>query len=479
MTGNARHWIDGVWLDSGSVADSYNPATGELLGRFADGGEAEARAAVDAARRAFVGTAWGRDRALRSRVLLELADRFEARAPELALLLTRENGKTLAESRQEVDVAASLRHCAAQALTDVGTAAEVAAGLSFSSLAEPIGVVAIIVPWNAPVALLIRSLGPALAAGNTVAVKLPGQTGLTNALIADVVSQAKSLPNGVVNMFTESGSSGASFLVQSAAIGMVSFTGSTRVGRQIAAAGAATLKRLNLELGGKTPMIVFDDASVAAALPLLVAAVTTFAGQFCMAGSRILVQRGIADHVREQLRQRLTRVEVGPGEAEATEMGPLIDGAAVARVDRIVEESAGYATAVVRGGPVTTGPLASGAFYRPSLIEVEDLNAPIVQQEIFGPVASFEIFDDEPDAIHRANATEFGLAAAVFTRDVDRARRVSHQIDAGTVWTNTWLAINDGFEEGGFKQSGVGRLRGPRGLAAFQEIKTYVHLVPP
>ena len=476
----ARHWIDGAWLESELVTDSCNPATGEWLGRFADGGEAEARAAVNAARRTFAGTVWGLDRALRSRALLELADGFEARASELALILTRENGKTLAEATGEVGApAAILRHNAAQALTGVGTAAEVAPGHYFSSVAEPVGVVAIIVPWNAPVALFVRSLGPALAAGNTVVAKLPGQTARTNALIADVVSKAPSLPVGVVNMFTESGNTGAPFLVESADVDMVSFTGSIEVGRQIAAAGAKTLKRVNLELGGKTPMIVFDDAALASTLPLLVAAVTTFAGQNCMAGSRILVQRGIADQVRERLGQRLTHVVVGPGEEQDTEMGSLIDKSAVARVDRIVADSASYAKVIVRGGPVTDGSLAFGAFYRPSLIEVEDLSAPIIQQEIFGPVATFEVFDNEDDAIHRANATEFGLAAAVFTSDVDRARRVSRQINAGTVWTNTWFAINNGFEEGGYKQSGVGRLRGARGLAEFQEIKTYVHFVPP
>jgi acyl-CoA reductase-like NAD-dependent aldehyde dehydrogenase len=480
MTDIAGHWIDGAWLDSEQVVDSYNPATGEVLGRFADGGEAEARAAVGAARCAFELTEWGRDRAMRSRALLELAERFEARAPELAVMVTRENGKTLAEASGEVRApAAMLRHNAAQALTDVGTAAEVAPGQYFSSVAEPVGVVAVIVPWNAPVALFIRSLAPALAAGNTVVAKLPGQTGLTNALMAETVSHAPSLPAGVVNMFTESGNTGARFLVESADVDMVSFTGSNEVGRQIAAAGAKTLKRMNLELGGKTPMIVLDDALLASTLPILAAGVTTFAGQNCMAGSRILVQRGIADQVREQMRERLTRVVVGPGEEKDTQMGPLIDSAAVARVDRIVEDSAKYGKAIVRGGPVTDGPLASGAFYRPSLIEVEDLDAPIIQQEIFGPVATFEVFDDEKDAIHRANATEFGLAAGVFTRDVDRARRVSRQINAGTVWTNTWFAMNAGFEEGGYKQSGLGRLRGARGLAEFQEIKTYVHLVPP
>jgi betaine-aldehyde dehydrogenase len=480
LTEVARHWIDGAWLESELVADSCNPATGELLGRFADGGEAEARAAVDAARRAFAGTEWGRDCALRSRALLELAEGFEARAAELALMLTRENGKTLAEATGEVGApAATLRHNAARVLTEVGTAAEVAPGQYFSSLAEPVGVVAIIVPWNAPVALFIRSLAPALAAGNTVAAKLPGQTALTNALMAEIVSQAPSLSAGVVNMFTESGNTGAPFLVESTDVDMVSFTGSTHVGRLIAAAGAMTLKRMSLELGGKTPMIVFDDAALGSTLPLLAAGVTTFAGQNCMAGSRILVQCGIADQVREHLEQRLTQVVVGPGEEKNTEMGSLIDTAAVARVDRIVEHSASYAKVIVRGGPVTNGSLGSGAFYRPSLIEVEDLSAPVIQQEIFGPVATFEVFDDEDDAIHRANATEFGLAAAVFTRDIDRARRVGRQINAGTVWTNTWFAINNGFEEGGYKQSGLGRLRGARGLTDFQEIKTYIQLVPP
>jgi betaine-aldehyde dehydrogenase len=285
------------------------------------------------------------------------------------------------------------------------------------------------------VALFSRSLGPALAAGNTVAAKLPGQTALTNALVAEIVSKAPSLPVGVVNMFTESGNTGAPFLIESADVDMVSFTGSIEVGRLIAAAGAKTLKRMNLELGGKTPMIVFDDASLASILPLSAASDTTFAGQNCMAGSPIVIQRGIADQVREHLGERLTHVVVGPGEEQNTEMGPLIDSAAVARVDRIVEDSASYAKVIVRGGPVTDGPLASGAFDRPSLIEVEDLSAPIIQQEVFGPVATFEVFDDEKDAIERANATEFGLAAGVFTRDVDRGRRVSRQINAGTVWT--------------------------------------------
>jgi betaine-aldehyde dehydrogenase len=473
------HLIDGERRASAAISTSYNPATGQELGQYADGGLAEAQAAVTAARRAFDTTAWPRDRALRSRVLLELADLFEARANELARILTRENGKTLYEADFEAGtLAPTLRHNAAQVLTDVGRAAEVAPGMYLSSLAEPIGVAGIIVPWNSPLALLIRSLGPALAAGCTAAVKLPGQTALTNALVAEIIAGAPSLPRGVVNIFTESGNTGAPFLVESPDVDVISYTGSTSVGRAIAATAATTLKRLTLELGGKTPIVVFDDADLDAALPLLVVAITAFAGQFCMAGSRVLVQRGVADDVRERLRQLLSQVVVGSGEDAATQMGPLIDKAAVARVDRFVEEATGYAKVVVRGGPVTDGPLVDGAFYRPAMLETEELDVPLVQEEIFGPVLSFEVFDNEADAVHRANATEFGLAAAVFTRDVDRARRVGREIKAGTVWTNTYFVLNDAFEEGGFKQSGLGRLRGTRAIAEFQEIKTYVQVSP-
>lgn len=260
---------------------------------------------------------------------------------------------------------------------------------------------------------------------------------------------------------------------------MISYTGSTTVGRQVAASAAATLKRVNLELGGKTPMIVFDDADLDATVPLLAAGITTFAGEFCMAGSRILVQRGVADQVRSRLAHILENVRVGDGLDAETDMGPLIDKAAVARVDAMVEAALAHAKPIVRGGPATEGALGAGAFYRPALLEVEEVNTEIVQQEVFGPVATFEVFDTETDAIDRANATEYGLAAGVFTRDINVSRRVSREVQAGTVWTNTWLGINDGFAEGGYKSSGIGRLRGPLGITEFQEAKTVVHAIPP
>ena len=480
MSEIAKHWIDGEWTGSGTVKESVNPATGAVLGRWADGGEDEAHAAIAAARRAFETSPWSRDRSLRHRALSEMADRFDAHAEELGTLVTRENGKKIAEGLFEgTSPSPTLRHNAAQALTEVGSSAEVAPGQWFSTYAEPAGVVGIIVPWNSPVALLIRSLAPALSAGNTVAVKMPGQTALVANLVSQIIAEVTSLPRGVVNIFTESGNTGAPYLVASPDVQVISYTGSTTVGRIVAANGAPTLKRMNLELGGKTPMIVFDDADLDSTVPLLAAGITTFGGEFCMTGSRILVQRGVADEVRSRLAGLLENVRVGDGMDPATDMGPLIDKADVARVDGLVQAALAYAKPIVRGGPATEDALAAGAFYRPALLEVEDVSTDLVQKEVFGPVATFEVFDTETDAIARANATEFGLAAGVFTSSINTSRRVSREIQAGTVWTNTWAAINDGFAEGGYKQSGIGRLRGPLAITEFAEAKTVVHAIPP
>lgn len=266
-----------------------------------------------------------------------------------------------------------------------------------------------------------------------------------------------------------------SFLVKSPDVPTISFTGSTRTGRAISQAGAARLKRLGLELGGKTPMLVFDDADLEAALPKLEKAVTVFAGQFCMTGSRLLVQSGIADEVRQRLAERLTNVKVGPASDPTSDMGPMIDKASVERVNQTVEDAlAAGARAIVRGGPVTGGSLARGAFYRPTLLEVTDSRMPIVQEEIFGPVVTMQVFDSETEAVALANDSEYGLAASIWSRDVDRPLRIARDLLVGTVWVNDWVMMRDEFEEGGYKQSGRGRLRGLAGLDDFLE---YKHIV--
>jgi betaine-aldehyde dehydrogenase len=200
-------------------------------------------------------------------------------------------------------------------------------------------------------------------------------------------------------------------------------------------------------------------------------AITTFTGQFCMTGSRVLVQSGIANELRARLSESLQQVRVGPGDDPVSDMGPMIDRQNVERVDQMVTEAGEYASILVRGGPVTDGPLAAGAFYQPTLIEVDDVETPIVQREVFGPVATFEVFDDEDEAIDRANATDFGLAAGIWTRDVDRPLRVGRELEAGTVWFNTWAIVVDQFEEGGFKQSGIGRSTENRGRQIFCKIR--------
>ena len=474
----ARQWIDGAWIEGGTPAESVDPATGVTIGRYALAGVAEAGRAVAAAKAAFGRGGWKDDCRLRARVLNRLAERFEARAEDLVRLLGRENGKVAAHARLEVGIVPdTLRFNAALALTEAGRAAERAPGQLSVVLRQPAGVAGIIAPWNSPVALVVRSLAPALAAGCTAAVMLPAQTAQVNALIAAIIAEAEELPRGVVNLFT-GGKDAGSALVVSPDVPVISFTGSTATGRAIAANAAPQVKRLGLELGGKTPMVVFDDADLDAVVPVVVEALTVFAGQFCMTGSRLLAQHGIADRLRDALAARLEVVRVGPAADPASQMGPLIDQANVRRVDRMVEEAiAAGARSVVRGGPAADGALARGAFYRPTLLEVADPMLPIVQQEVFGPVLTLQRFDTEAKAVALANGTEYGLAASVWSRDADRPLRVARALDAGTVWINGWAALSDQFEEGGFKQSGQGRMRGLAVLDDFLEHK-HVAFVP-
>jgi betaine-aldehyde dehydrogenase len=470
----AYQFIDGKLTGSARQSASYSPASSVMLGSYADADEFQASEAISAARRAFENSDWARDRQLRHRVLNDIADGVERRSQDLVSMLARENGKVLGDAAFEVSLTPSkLRYYAALALVEGGRAAEVSPGLHMSSIPEPIGVAGVITPWNSPVVLSVRSFAPALAAGCTAVVKLPGQTGLVNGILHEILADTPGLPSGVLNSLTESGDQLARMLVSSSDVDVISYTGSTRVGRQIMSDAAKTLKRLSLELGGKTPMIVFDDADLDAAVPVLTAAVTTFSGQFCMTGSRILAQEGIAPELSRRMVEALSAVGVGPGDDPDSQMGPMIDAANAQRVDAIVEEASTYGDVLLRGGLVEDGT----AYYSPSLVAVSDTTCRIVQEEVFGPVATFETFASEADAISLANSTEYGLAASVWSRDIDRPRRVARQLRAGTVWTNAWAIVVDQFEEGGFGQSGLGRLNGLRGLEEFQEYKTYAQVV--
>ena len=470
----ALNWIDGAWVGSDAVLhQSINPATYEVIGTYADGGLEAARAAIIAAKRAFENSTWAVDQELRARVIGQIADAFERHRTTLLDLLATENGKVKSEAAFELDMVPSrLRYWAAVALTEGGRAVTPKPGSISIILRQPMGVAGVIAPWNSPVILTIRSLAPALAAGCTAVIKLPGQVAQVAQLMTKIMAEAKDLPKGAINLFFESGPEGSAHLIESPDVPVISFTGSTRTGRAIGAVAAARIKRLGLELGGKTPMILFNDADLDAALPVLEKALTVFAGQFCETGSRLLVQRGIADKVREGLAARLRAVKVGPASDPSSDMGPLIDKANVARVDRIVEAAiAAGAKTIVRGGPVTEGPLAKGAFFRPALLEVTDSKLDIVQQETFGPVLTLQIFEDEAQAVTLANDSEYGLSASVWTRDVDRSLRIAQALDAGSVWINDWAKVYDSAEEGGFKQSGLGRMGGLAALDDFIEYK--------
>ena len=473
----ALNWINGEWIDSDIHKDSFDPATGKKIGTFADGGFTDAEKAIAIAKETHKKSEWKHNRHLRYKALNELADRFEENAERLKKILMLENGKIAAEADFEISlVAPKLRYYAAQTLTDHGRALETKPGKFSMVLTGSIGVAGIIAPWNSPVILMIRSLAPALAAGCTAVIKMPGQTAQINFVISEIMSFATSIPKGVLNLFTETGSAGAALMVESPDVPTISYTGSTPTGRILMRNGPQNLKRFGFELGGKTPMLVFNDANLEIALPTLEKAITVFAGQFCMTGSRILVQREISDLFIQEFSKRMENVKVGPAADLTSDMGPVIDKANVDRIDKEVEKAIKEgAEVLVRGGKIVEGTLASGSFYRPTLLKVKDNSLDIIQKETFGPVATIQIFDTPEEAVALANDNEYGLAASVWSQDINLPLKVVRELEAGTVWINNWAVVNDEFEEGGFKMSGLGRLNGLTAIHDFLEYKHVFH----
>ena len=468
----SQHFIDGQWTAADRWTDSLDPANGELIGCFADGGEAEAEAAVAAAARAFNDPQWAQNPRLRQQLLLEWAAGLTARQEQLAQLLTRENGKALAQSRGEIGGAISeILYYAGLARHNPGHMLEVAPGEFSSMLREPAGVAGLIIPWNAPAVLLVRALAPAIAAGCTVVIKPAPQTALFNAAMLEPLFALPGLPAGAVNLFTESGHAGAAHLVASPRVDVLSFTGSTATGQRIMRDCAATMKKLSLELGGKSCCLVFEDADIAAIAPKLAAAATIISGQQCTAARRVLVHASRFAEMKTALSAALGRIRLGNGLDPATNMGPLIDWQSRDNVERRIGEALDSCDEVLLAGGRPQGELGNGAFLAPSLIAHRDSSAFFCQEEIFGPLLVLESFEDEAEAVARANHTEFGLSASVWTGQGARAWRVARALRNGTVWLNDHNKLFAEAETGGYRKSGLGRLHGVDALLDFSELK--------
>lgn len=464
----AKHFIAGEWVEGeGPPGDSVNPADGNRIGQFHVGSRAIADEAARVARETFFGSSWAQSPRLRAQALFEIADRLEAAKEEIADLVVLENGKLRSEALGETMGAISeTRYYAGLARNIRGTLQETAPGNMSLFHREAAGVAGIIVPWNAPVTLLMRSLAPALAAGCTTVIKPAAQTPLVHARIMKCIADAPSLPPGVVNSVNENGIEVGQAMVASEDVDVISFTGSSRTGQAIMAAAAPTLKKVGLELGGKAPAVIFDDADLDRAVKELTHGALSMAGQICVAAARFLVHAPVARDFEERIVHAFRNVRTGPGGDPASEMGSLIDMANQKRLLDLIEQAGDEGELVLRGGP-----LERGAFLTPTLFRIDDVGSPLVQEELFGPIVSVETFETEAEAVAKANATSYGLAASVFSRDLARSTRVSRAIRAGTVWVNSHLRLFAEGETGGYGRSGLGRLHGPEGLHDFLETK--------
>ena len=471
---NAKNLINGEWTGAqdGATGTSVNPASQDVIGSYPASSRADAKAAIAAAAAAFELPNWAQNPRLRQLVLLRWADRLEQRIDYLAALLTRENGKVLVQSRNEVIGAISeIRYYAGLTRYIPGHVFEVEPGIFSTVLKEPAGVTGIIVPWNAPVVLLIRSVAPALCAGCTIVVKPAPQTTLITYEMLRDLHEAPGLPPGVLNLLSEKGHEVAQELVSHPDVAVLSFTGSNATGVRIMADAAPTMKKLSLELGGKSCCLVFQDADLAVAAPAIAQAAVIISGQQCTAARRVLVHGSRYDEMKEVLSKSFSDLRIGFGDAAGMHMGPLIDPTALAQVEKKVQMAMDTADEVILAGGRMGGDLSKGNFMSPTLVAHRDTNAFFCQEEIFGPFVVLERFEDEKEAVARANHTEFGLSASVWTHDGARAMRVARALRDGTVWINDHNKLFAEAEMGGYRKSGLGRLHGYDALMDFQEIK--------
>ena len=462
--------IDGQWLVArdGATIDVNNPATGELLVAVPKLGEAETQSAINAAERAFV--QWKAKTAdQRAAVLYKWFELLMANQEDLAQIMTAEQGKPLAESRGEIAYAASyVQWFAEEARRIYGSTVPSPWGdKRIVVTKEPVGVCAAITPWNFPAAMITRKVAPALAAGCTIIVKPAQQTPLSALALAELAQRA-GVPAGVFSVLTGSSRSIGGVLTGSMAVRKLTFTGSTEVGRVLAAQCAPTLKKMSLELGGNAPFIVFDDADLDAAVEGAMASKYRNTGQTCVCANRLLVQGGVYDAFMAKLKAAVLALKVGNGAQDGITQGPLIDDAAVEKVQELVQD------AVAKGAEVITGGKRSAlgrSFYEPTILGNAQDGMRIAKEEVFGPVAPVFRFKTEEDAIRMANDTEFGLAAYFYARDVGRVWRVGEALEYGMVGINSGIISTAVAPFGGVKQSGMGREGGAAGIEEYVSTK--------
>ncbi len=470
-----RLYIDGAWVEAqdGETFATIDPATGEEIARVARARAGDADRAIAAARRAFDEGRWSavppRERAA---LLRRIAHRLHTEVDELARLESRDAGKLLAAAREDVEEAAEMfDHYAGLATSEGGEVPPPGPDAMSLVVPEPVGVAALITPWNFPLLMAAQKVAPALAAGCTAILKPAEQTPLSALELARIAAE-EGLPDGVLNVLTGFGPEAGAPLVEDPRVDAVSFTGSETVGRVIGRVAAETFKRTTLELGGKSPNLVFADADFEAAIEGSALGVFFHQGQVCSAGSRVLVEQTIYDTAVEALCAQAAELRLGHPADPGTTMGPLISAEHRAKVNSYLEHGRADGARLAHMGTVPTDPkLANGFFFPPVIFADVDNTMRIAREEIFGPVMAVIPFGDEDEAIAIANDTPYGLAAAVWTRDVKRAVRVSRAIRAGVVWVNDSQPAPVEAPWGGFKASGVGRELGRYGLRAFQELK--------
>ncbi|HEY7616500.1 MAG TPA: aldehyde dehydrogenase family protein [Terriglobales bacterium] len=468
--------IGGRWVDSvsGKTFETFNPATGEVLARVAEGDRADIDQAVKAARKAFESGPWPEmSPSQRGRLLWKLADLIDQHREELAELETLDNGKPLFFSRiaDVPSTAEMFRYFAGWATKVEGNTIPISmpgARYFAYTVREPVGVVGQIIPWNFPLIMASWKMAPALAVGCTVVLKPAEQTPLTALRLGELIMEA-GFPDGVVNVVPGFGETAGAALAAHPDVDKIAFTGSTEVGKLIATAATGNLKKVSLELGGKSPNVVFADADLKAAIPGSASAIFFNQGQCCTAGSRLFAHKSIFDEVVDGVANQTKKFRIGPGIDPKTNMGPLVSQEQLERVCGYLESGVREGAKAVVGGRKIGD---TGYFVEPTVLVDVKPEMRVVREEIFGPVVTAIPFDDPEEVAGFANDTVYGLAAAVWTRDLSKAHRMAAKLKAGTVWINCYNVFDPALPFGGYKQSGWGREMGHAALELYTETKS-------